>query len=467
MRTLTSAILLIVGISGMVKAECPTAHPITDPYEDWRLGVQTWSFHTFTLFEAIDKTRSLGLDWIQVFPGQRISEELNTGFNQDLSALDRQKVKAKLNDAGIHVFALGVVGIPTDEFNARKLFEFAKDMGIETIATEPEFDQFDLIDRLAQEYKIKIAIHNHPKPSKYWDPNTVLKACQGRSKWIGSCSDVGHWVRSGLDPVQCLKKLQGRTLDVHIKEINDGHDVIWGTGVGRMKGILTELNRQNYKGTFSIEYEYNWENSVPEIRECVAFFDAFRGSLKQTGWKRVFDANLSNAEFKPNSWAVEDGAITRKGGGDIGTKAEYKNFVLDFEFKLDKNTNSGIFLRMQDRNWLPWAEVQILDSNGLPLSKEVCGAIFDIKEPAVNAVKPAGQWNRMTIWADHSKICVVLNNKQVINIDLKDWKDAHKNPDGTKNKFNIAYKDLPQKGYIGFQNHGSPVWYRNIKIKEL
>ena len=85
----------------------------------------------------------------------------------------------------------------------------------------------------------------------------------------------------------------------------------------------------------------------------------------------------------------------------------------------------------------------------------------------MNAVKPAGQWNRMTITAKSSKICVVLNNQPILDIDLDDWTEPHKNPDGTKNKFGIAYKDLPREGWIGFQDHGFPVWYRNIKIKEL
>jgi sugar phosphate isomerase/epimerase len=251
-----------------------------EAYDGWRLGVQTWSFKKFTLFEALDKTRSLGLNWIQAYPGQKVSSEINVKFGPDLTAEQRQKVKGKLKDTGIGIFAFGVTKIPKDEAEARKLFEFAKDMGIETIASEPEMDQFDLIDRLCKEYRIKLAIHNHPKPSKYWNPDTVLAACKGRSKWIGACTDVGHWVRSGLDPVECLKKLQGRIHDVHIKEIDDGHDVVWGTGEGRIKGVLEELHRQGYEGTFSIEYEYHWDNNVPYIRKSVDYFNSIASKLK-------------------------------------------------------------------------------------------------------------------------------------------------------------------------------------------
>ena len=78
-----------------------------------------------------------------------------------------------------------------------------------------------------------------------------------------------------------------------------------------------------------------------------------------------------------------------------------------------------------------------------------------------------GQWNCMVITAKANKIQIVLNGERIIDMDLDKWTEAHKNPDGTRNKFNTAYKDMPRVGHIGFQYHGHPVWYRNIKIKTL
>ncbi|MCE5187142.1 MAG: sugar phosphate isomerase/epimerase [Planctomycetaceae bacterium] len=255
------------------------SHLAVKPADDWRLGTQAWSFNRFTLFEAIEKTHLLGLKYMQACPGQKVSSQIDAGFGPDLTSEQLAQVKKKLADEGVKLVAFGVTNIPSDEAGARKMFEFAVDMGIETIVSEPTMDQYDLLDKLCQEYKIKLAIHNHPKPSFYWDPDTVVAACAGRSQWIGACADTGHWVRSGLDPVECLKKLEGRINDLHIKEIDDGHDVVWGTGEGRMKGILEELYRQNYKGTFAIEYEYNWENNVPEIRQCVEYFNKTAAEL--------------------------------------------------------------------------------------------------------------------------------------------------------------------------------------------
>ncbi len=457
-------------VASMVSGQTLTAHPQTDVYEGWKLGTQAWSFNRFTLFEAIEKTRSLGLDYMQAYPGQKVSGDIPAGFGPDLTAEQRQAVKDKLAENQVRIIAFGVAGIPADPAQARRLFEFAKEMGIQTIASEPPEDRFEMIDALCQKYEIKLAVHNHPNPSHYWHPDTVLKVCQDRSEWIGACADVGHWVRSGLDPVECLKKLEGRIQDVHIKEVDEnGHDVIWGAAQGRIQGILEELHRQGYQGTFAIEYENNWENNLPQIRASIEHFYAVAQSLKPSGWKPLLETGLANMDMPKENWHIEDGLLTLKpikANSDIWTKAAYGDFILDFEFKLAEGTNSGVFLRAAEHTWLPWPEVQVEDSFGKPIGKHICGAVYDIKEPSVNAVKKAGQWNRMTILAKGPYISVVLNSQPVIDLNQDHWTDSHQNPDGTKNKFDIAYKDLPRQGWIGFQDHGTTVWYRNMMIKE-
>jgi hypothetical protein len=167
---------------------------------------------------------------------------------------------------------------------------------------------------------------------------------------------------------------------------------------------------------------------------------------------------------------MEDGVLTRKGGGDIWTKEKYGDFVLDLEFKVDKETNSGVFFRTADIKDAVQTgiEVQIYDSYGRDkMTKHDCGAIYDVLEPSANTMKPAGEWNRMTIKASGPRISIVMNDKQIIDMNLNDWTEAHKNPDGTPNKFNTAYKDTAREGVLGFQDHGKPVWYRNIKVKRL
>lgn len=250
----------------------------------WRLGCQAYSFNRFSFDEAIAKTQSLGLHYIEMYPGQKLSPahpDARTG--ESLTPPLRQELKKKLADAGMKLVNYGVCGLPNDPDACRKTFEFAKDMEIETLVSEPNFDAFDLIEKLAEEYAINVALHNHPEPSRYWNPETVLKVCQGRSKRIGACADTGHWMRSGINPVDALRKLQGRIITFHFKDLDrfgrQGHDVPWGTGKGNVEAMLREIHRQGIKAVFSIEYEYNWENSLPEIAECVAYFDKIASQL--------------------------------------------------------------------------------------------------------------------------------------------------------------------------------------------
>jgi sugar phosphate isomerase/epimerase len=182
---------------------------------------------------------------------------------------------------------MGVVKPGIDEAESRRIFEAAKRFGIDVLVAEPVTHGnmaelgpvMGVVEKLAKEYNIKVAIHNHPKPDNfYWNPDTVLAAVKGRSHLLGACADVGHYVRSGLDPVECLKKLEGRIIALHFKDLNEkspkAHDVPWGTGISNVKGMLAELKRQKFQGTFCIEYEYNWENSSAEIAQCAKYFNA-------------------------------------------------------------------------------------------------------------------------------------------------------------------------------------------------
>jgi len=446
-----------------------------DVYEGWRLGMQAYTFNRFTFYEAVDKTASLGLGWVEAYPGQRFSKGWPTEkFHHTMSAGLREAAKAKLEAAGVKLVNYGVVGLPNDEAKCREVFDFAKEMGIETIVSEPKAEALDLIDRLCQEYEINVAIHNHPTPSPYWNPQTVLEACRGRSGRIGACADTGHWMRSGINPLDGLRKLEGRIISLHLKDLNefgnrDAHDVIWGTGLGDVKAMLEELNRQNFKGVFSIEYEHNWENSVPEIRGCVGYFNSVAGKLKPAKWNNLLTENLSNFIYKPGTWAMEDGVLAYIGGGDIWTRGSFENFVLDLEFKLAENTNSGVFLRNIDNlNWRHHGmEIQVFDSCGDEASKHSCGAVYDCIAPSKNMARKPGKWNRYIITCVDNKVNVVLNGKEIIDMDLNDWDEVGWSPDGTKNKFPVALKSLQRPGYIGFQDHGTAVWYRNIRVKRL
>lgn len=245
----------------------------------WRLAIQAWSFNHYSFSEAIEKTNRLNLRYIEAFPNQVVDKDKpDTKIGPDCSPKARKEIKKRLADSGVKLVNFGVCSLSKDAAESRKTFDFAADMGIETLVSEPEFDALATLDKLCGEYKINVALHNHPKGhSRYWNPDIVLDVCKGLSKRIGACADTGHWVRSGLNPIEQLKKLEGRIICLHFKDLNEygagAHDVPWGTGVSDVPGMLAELHRQQLKAVFSIEYEYNWTTSMPEIAQSISYFD--------------------------------------------------------------------------------------------------------------------------------------------------------------------------------------------------
>jgi sugar phosphate isomerase/epimerase len=446
--------------------------------DQWRLGAQSYSFNRFTFQEAMAKNKACGMKYIEVFPDQKIGEGFGNTVFKNMTPEQRLQVKQMLKDNGLTLTCYGVI-TPGSEQEWRKLFDFAKDMGFETIVSEPPESAFGLLDKLCEEYKIGIAIHNHPRTSgaHYWNYETVLKACEGHSKWIGACADTGHWTRSDIDPLAAILALgrAGRIRSLHFKDLNkfgpDAHDVPWGTGVSKPREILVALAAFGFDGPFSAEYEYHWDNSVPEIRQSAEWFKKTAAELSSVPAKDVFQKDLSNAVMPPNGWAFDADGVLSPGGsghGDIWTKEKYGNFVLDLDWKIPEKGNSGVFIRTGSiENWINTAiEVQIhATTDGTP--KGQCGAIYDCLSPSKDATRKPGEWNHYTITCLDNKIYVNLNGVDIIDMDLDQWTEAHKNPDGTRNKFTTAYKDMARVGHLGFQYHGNPVWFRNLTIKSF
>ena len=188
------------------------------------------------------------------------------------------------------------------------------------------------------------------------------------------------------------------------------------------------------------------------------------------GWKDLFSADLSNS-VEAGKWAMKDGTLVAGDHETLWTKDSYGDFILDLEFKVIAESNSGVFLRSGDiKNVLKALEIQVHDSaDGSKYG--MVAAIYDAMPPSKSMAKPVGEWNHFTITCKGPLVSVVFNGEEVINANLDNWTEAGKNPDGTPNKFKEALKDYARKGPIGLQGlHGkaqAPVWYRNLKIKVL
>jgi hypothetical protein len=189
-----------------------------------------------------------------------------------------------------------------------------------------------------------------------------------------------------------------------------------------------------------------------------------------TGAKDLFAKDLSDA-VNGEHWKWENGELVAKDHETLWTKESYSDFILDLDFKVAKESNSGVFLRSGNiKDLLAALEIQVHENTD-GSKYGMVAAIYDAMPPKKNMAKPVGEWNHFTITCRDSVVSVVFNGEEVIHADLNQWPEKGRNPDGTPNKFKVALKDFARKGPIGLQGlHGkaqAPVWYRNMKINSL
>lgn len=245
----------------------------------WNASVQHYTYRRFSLFEAMEKAAAVRLRFFEVrsnlklgtkWPGKNADENMPSDACLEL--------KNRLSEMGLSVPSVFA------DFNgkpeqARRLFEFWKGFGTEVIVAEPPAGSFDMLEKLCEEYKMKLAIHNHQRTkSEYWSPEIVLEVCAKRSKLLGACADVGQWARSDLDPVECLRKLEGRIHNFHLKDVlkkgdlNSRNTVI-GEGQADCAKTLKELRRQGYKGVVAIDFEHDTPKLQEDMAKNIAFIE--------------------------------------------------------------------------------------------------------------------------------------------------------------------------------------------------
>jgi sugar phosphate isomerase/epimerase len=273
-----SAILLVMIITGAGSCQ----KEITPESLGWKLAYQSFTFKNFTFEEGLQKANDLGLKYVEAYRGQELTPDNSARTHFDMNADTRDEMNQLLDRYQVKLINYGVVRAESEQ-EWRRIFKFASDMGVETLIAEPEPEQLDYLEQMCEEFNINLALHNHPKPSRYWSPDSVLHYISGRGNRIGACADIGHWVRSGLDPLECLKKLEGNIISLHFKDLNEkdrhAHDVPWGTGVCDVPALLQELKNQGFRGVFSVEYEHNWDNNVPEIEQSLTNFRKITSEL--------------------------------------------------------------------------------------------------------------------------------------------------------------------------------------------
>jgi hypothetical protein len=199
---------------------------------------------------------------------------------------------------------------------------------------------------------------------------------------------------------------------------------------------------------------------------------------RRDGWILLFDGRSLDgwmtSSRQPSRRPVDAGAINphRSGGYMMIHEKTWGDFILSLDFKIAPGCNSGVFVRTFPLTPRPGKDVgyngiEIAIDDTTTAGLHDTGAIYDLVAPKTNAMKPAGQWNHLVVTCDKHRIAVELNGTPVSEMDLDQWTDKNKRPDGTLHKFDTAFRDHPRAGYIGLQDHGADCWYKNIKLKPL
>jgi L-ribulose-5-phosphate 3-epimerase len=256
-----------------------------DPAKDWKFGVALWTFHNVNFPESLNKVDSTGLKYIEPNTFHRAGPEFKDSMILQLSPAGIDKLKALITQKGLTCESIYIVGDSTIS-SWVKQFDIAKRLGVKYVTTEPPLKMWNSIDSLAGAYGIKVAIHEHWKGfSHYWNPDTTLMALQGHPNF-GVCADLGHWPKSGIDPLDAVRKLDGHIIGVHLKDIaaydNPAlKDVPVGTGVVKFPEIFAELKKQNFNGYIYIERDsVEQQGNLPSVVQEIKYYQNQLNKLK-------------------------------------------------------------------------------------------------------------------------------------------------------------------------------------------
>ncbi|MHA8097942.1 sugar phosphate isomerase/epimerase family protein [Aquirufa aurantiipilula] len=245
--------------------------------KDWKLGVALYTFNPFSFPEQLAKADSAGLHYIEGYTFGKAGAALKDSAVMNLSSTGVRQLKQMIKEKGFKMESIYLVGGKTID-RWKKEFDIAKELDVNYVTAEPPVHLWDGVDSLAGMYKIKVAIHNHWKgTSVYWTPDSLLIAMKNHPNFY-ACPDLGHYPKSGINPVDALKKLEGRIIAIHLKDIAEYNnpklrDVPVGTGVVNFPEVFAELKRQGFQGNINIERDtQDKPSNLPSVIRTVQYY---------------------------------------------------------------------------------------------------------------------------------------------------------------------------------------------------
>lgn len=264
--------------AGLAGLGAPAPAPAADePAGTFKLGVASYSLREYSRGLAIHCIQQLRTPYVSVkefhLPYRSSPQELEEG-------------RKEFERAGLKIMSGGNISLQKDDpADIRRYFEYAKMCGMPMMVCAPTHHNLGMIEKLVQEYNIRIAIHNHgPEDKLYPTPQSVLKAVRDMDPRCGLCMDVGHSARAGANVVESIAEAGSRLLDMHIKDLRtfEPHAVQCDVGEGIMPiaGIFKQLHKMGYQGCVNLEYEINGDNPLPGMQNSFSYMRGVLVGLK-------------------------------------------------------------------------------------------------------------------------------------------------------------------------------------------
>ncbi len=252
-------------------AALPALAPGEEKAPAHKIGAQSYTFRHFDREGALDRMKKLGLKYGEFY-------QKHCPYTTDEKAI--RVFLRQCGDFGVTPWSWGVQGFTKNHDDNKKVFEFAKALGLKMLSADPTPDSFDSLDKLCDEYKIAIGIHPHGPAGKglhrWYSAEVILEAVKDHHALIGACLDTGHLIRSAqmgkkLDPAEQIRKMGKRNFGLHLKDHDNKRkvDVVFGKGVLDVASVLKALTEVKFGGLIAIEYEANEKEPTEDVKACL------------------------------------------------------------------------------------------------------------------------------------------------------------------------------------------------------
>ncbi len=244
---------------------------------DLKLGVASYSFREFQRKLAIEGTKKLNVNYINI-------KEFHLPLNSTPDEI--AKARKEFDKAGLTILGGGNISFSKDdEADIRQKFEYAKAAGMPLMVCAPTHETLPKMEKYVKEYNIKIAVHNHgPEDKHFPTPQSVLEAVKNMDPRCGLCMDIGHSARTGVDVVKSVHEAGSRLLDMHVKDLadlkNKDSQVPVGDGAMPIVAIFKELKQMNYQGGVMLEYEVQGDDPLPGMQKSFAYMRGVLAGLR-------------------------------------------------------------------------------------------------------------------------------------------------------------------------------------------